>query len=151
MKASQKILKNLENGKEGAEDIAHVRTALALAQKSLELAEEAQASIPDTARDVYDDQVLFPVRIFVENLQLLKSLIEFNNAYASKGARRDSQVREQIRALGRSAREQLLNLRTSLEQGSSWKKWQDWYLPDNFRIHTPPPELEDMDRILEGL
>lgn len=151
MKASEKILKNLENGKAEAEDLAHVRTALALAQKSFELAEEAKASVPDIALDVYDDQVLFPIRIFVENLQLLKRLIEFNNAYVSKGGRRDSQAREQIRALGRSAREQLLNLRTSLEQGSSWEKWKGWYKPENFRIHTPPPELKDLDRILEGV
>jgi hypothetical protein len=149
MKASEKILNNLENGKAESEDLANVRTALALAQKSLELAEEAKASVPDAVLDVFDDQVLFPVRIFVENLQLLKSLIEFNNAYANN--RRDSRTRERVRGLGLHARDQLLNLRTSLELGSSWEKWKGWYKPENFRIHTPPPKLEDFDRVLEGL
>ena len=129
--------------------IGGVTTALALAQKSLELAEEAKASVPDAALDAFDDQVLFPVRIFVENLHLLKSLIEFNNAYANN--RRDSRTRERVRGLGLHARDQLLNLRTSLELGSSWEKWKGWYKPENFRIHTPPPKLEDFDRVLEGL
>ncbi len=149
MRASEKILNNLENGKAESEDLANVRTALALAQKSLELAEEAKASVPDAALDAFDDQVLFPVRIFVENLHLLKSLIEFNNAYANN--RRDSRTRERVRGLGLHARDQLLNLRTSLELGSSWEKWKGWYKPENFRIHTPPPKLEDFDRVLEGL
>ncbi len=151
MKASEKILKNLENGKVEMEELANVRTSLALAQKSLELAEEGLPFVPEHSINVYDDQVLFPVKIFVENLQFLKSLIEFNNAYVANPGRRNSKSREQIRALGLTAREQLLNLRISLEQGSRWEKWQGWYDPENFRIHTPPPALKDIDRVLETL
>ena len=151
MKSSARILKQIEKGEVERESLVTVRTSIALAQKSLELAEEGMTLVPQASKDVYDDQVLYPVRIFVENLQLWKSLIEFKNLVAAKRGSRDSKFRNEVRAAGCFAREQLVSLRTTLEQGSRWQKWEGWYRPENFRIHTPPPKIEEIDQILDRL
>ena len=150
-KASENILKKLDQSKAETENITNVRTSLALARKSLELALEAQPLVPDGAEKVFDDQIVFPCTLLVENLELLKSLIEFNNVYLANRGGRTTKAKERVRNAGRFAREKLLNLRTSLELGSSWEKWKNWTHPDNFRIHTPPPKLEDLDALLESL
>jgi hypothetical protein len=150
-KASEKILKNLNQRSFEMEEITDVRTSLALVRKSLELAEQAESLVPQSALDVFDDQVLFPCRLYGENLELLKSLIDFNNAYVANRGNRSSKAKAFVRTSGLFAREQLLNLRATLERGSRWKKWKNWTHPDNFRIHTPPPKLEDIDSIIQAL
>ncbi len=151
MKSSQKILDHIEQNEAEMEDLANVRTSLALAQKSLEWAEKAKTSVPPSSLNGFDDQVLFPCRIFVENLKLLKALIEFNNFYVTNRGRRNSKTRDRFRVLGLEAREQLVKLRILLEQGSSWGKWDGWYHPKHFRIHTQPPEIVAIDRVIENL
>jgi len=43
----------------------------------------------------------------------------------------------------------LAKMRTSLDQGSKWKKWDGWTKCENFRVFTPPPAIEQVDKIIE--
>ena len=105
--------------------------------------------VPETSRDIFDDQIVFPRRIFIQNLELLRSLIEFNNAY--RGGVSNASTRKHLEFLGKNTREKLLDLRAALETGSRWKKWRNWTHPENFPLQTAPPDLETIDAILEVL
>ena len=45
----------------------------------------------------------------------------------------------------------LLALRRKLEAGSGWEKWTYFYNPENFRIHTPPPTIEMIEKLISDL
>jgi len=43
----------------------------------------------------------------------------------------------------------LVKMRTTLDQGSNWKKWDGWTKCENFRVYTPPPKIEQVDKIIK--
>lgn len=150
MKLPEEILDNLNLRPVDRISLADLRTALALAHKSLELATEAEGLVMDESREVYDDQVAFPCRLMVANLEFAKTMVEFNNAYHTAGDR-DASEREELKELLGDARNQLIEFRSLLEQGSRWSKWKGWYAPDELKYYTLPPTLKDLDRVLERL
>jgi hypothetical protein len=150
-KHSTQLIKKMQSGTMEPEDLASVRTALALARKSLELAEEAQPLVQETALPVFDDQIRFPCQLYVRNLELLKSLIEFSNDFRLLSGNWSLKARETASLSGALAREKLLDLHAVLERGSRWEKWKGWTHPTNFRIHTPPPTLIDLEVVLQKL
>ncbi|MCW8925977.1 MAG: glycosyl hydrolase 115 family protein [Xanthomonadales bacterium] len=137
-KASQKILRALSEGKAAQIDIGPIRAALSLAKDSLSLALEAKRNVPPDSLDVFDDQLGYPVKIYVQNLELLESLADLNNALLQGKKTTD---------LAATARQRVRTLLNSLTSGSRWKKWDGWYLPENFRVHTPPVTLDDFDHV----
>jgi hypothetical protein len=103
-------------------------------------------AIQQKNRISFIDQVAFPTEIFYLNLQFLQSVMQLNNSLAEKEPNQ-SIIQQKSAAMKNS----LVNLRNKLAAGSGWEKWKDFYKPENFRIHTPPPTLEMIDKIIAGL
>lgn len=137
-------------------DTQRINDALAAAKESLGLAEKAAALVPPDARLVYDDQILFPAEIYYENLKLLLVTAETMNALADRrddklDAEKRKEAKERLATWKKRLPPQLKKLRDMLSEGSEWKKWEGWTKPENFRAITPPPELEDVERIVRTL
>lgn len=141
-KASQKIMKNLVQGIQQSYPAAAMKQSLKLAWKAEELARVSESQVPAGSIDVYDDQILFPVTLFRQNLELLESLILLNDAVTAE---------QDTAAAAGMARKRLATLHESLNAGSRWSKWEGWYLPENFRIHTPPPSIEELEKLIDSL
>ncbi len=77
---------------------------------------------------------------------MLKDVIVLNNTLAL-----DKNNTLLIRQKAATMRKSLVVLRETLIAGSGWEKWKNFYLPENFRIHTPPPTLEMMDKLIGTL
>ena len=148
-RSGRRILRNLKDENPKLPDLAATRAALTLARDSLQTARTAEQYVPPDGLDVFDDQVLFPITIYVQNLELLESLRLLNIAWLSlQGFDTSTESMPQLLDLATTARARLVSLLQSLEKGSRWKKWEDWYRPENFRIHTPPITLEEFDRVM---
>lgn len=137
-------------------DVEPARRAMVAATESLNLAEKAAAAVPPEAELVYDDQILFPARIYLENLKLYMLTAKTMNAFHD---RRDKslpkeqrkEAKANLKAWKKQMLAQLKKLRALLEQGSKWKKWEGWTHPDNFRKITPPPDVDRVERMIRSL
>ncbi len=79
-------------------------------------------------------------------MKFLQSVLLFNNAFAT-----DKTNKALIKQKADAMRNALIELRNKLTEGSGWAKWKDFYKPENFRIHTPPPAVEMIDKIIAGI
>jgi len=137
-------------------NMERVDTAISRAEESLSLAREAAALVPEGSELVYDDQVLFPAKIYLENLKLYKAAAETMNAFHD---RRSSELspeglKEAAKRLDLWKKRfvgQLIELRGILDEGSKWGKWDGWTKPENFRKITPPPDPDEVKRIVLAL
>ena len=130
-------------------DYSYIRPALEEAEKSLELAREAQKLVPPGPQKVFDDQILFPARIYLENLKLhaavagtIDSRCTLINPVA--GLKKKQQAMENIKKNKKEAPRHLAALLDLLREGSSFEKWEGWTLPENFRKYEPPPKMEKL-------
>jgi len=132
-------------------DYSYTGPALEAAEKSLALAEQARGKVREDMLMAYDDQILFPAKIYLENLRLHASvacLVDARcktiNPIAPIGETVDAiKARKECK---RSAPEHLEKLRQLLEQGSGWDKWEGWTDPENFRKYQPPPTMKELKR-----
>ena len=118
--------------------------ALHLAEASLHTAQAALPWVPADAQLVYDDQIVFPASIYLDNIRLLRAVVAYAQwiqAGTPDAVRYD--------ALAQQMRAALVKMRTTLNQGSQWKKWDGWTRCENFRVYTPPPTLELVDQLIE--
>jgi len=132
---------------------SYMAPALESAQKSLELAGRAAALAPENAREIFNDQVLFPATIYLANLKLHRSVTgaadakcEMLNPSAPPGKK--IQARRRLKQFKSQAPAELQELRRLLEQGSGWEKWEGWSRPENFRKYQPPPTVEELKTAL---
>lgn len=137
-------------------DMAPIDESLEHARKSLALAGQAAALVPPESELVYDDQILFPAKIYLENLKLYKATAETMNAFFDRHD--DSLSKEQVldakkrlNMWKRRVPPQLEKLRAMLDEGSKWKKWDGWTACENFRKITPPPDPALVERIIRSL
>ena len=137
-------------------DLDKINEGLVHAKESLELAEKAASLVPPESELVYDDQILFPARIYYENLKLYQTAAETMSAFADRhndsltaAERKDAKKR--LNTWKKRMLSQLKKLRALLAEGSKWKKWDGWTHPDNFRKITPPPDVADVERIIRSL
>jgi len=127
---------------------------LNLARKSLELAEAARELVSEDARMCYDDQVLFPAKIFLANMEVTAAalgLAEGRGALMNPFAGIDKkiaafQARPEQKRQAAASLDRLLKL---LEAGSGWDKWEGWTKVENFRKYEPPPTLDELARALK--
>ena len=124
--------------------IENVSEALGLASSSWEIAKYSSDLVPHEAQLVYDDQIVFPALIYKKNLELLKAVVMLSD-YLKNEVYNDSL----FLFYTTQARDRLVDLRSTLDQGSAWKKWDGWTKPENFRVHTPPPAIEYFDSIIQ--
>ena len=113
-------------------DIEKSLVLLSEAQKDLD---RAYSLIADDEKLLFDDQLVFPLRILKENIEFLRLVVVANNE------------RFENKEISVDLVSQLLLQRKLLVEGSKWDKWEGWTHPDNFRVYTPhykKQELEDL-------
>ena len=137
-------------------DDSYLDGAIEDAKRSLELAEQAVLIIPVDAMPVFEDQIMFPAIIYLENLKLFKTVVETMNAFQrahddALSADERSAARADLDTWKKRMPPQLAKLRDLLSEGSKWEKWAGWTHPDNFRKITPPPDPGDVKRIVRSL
>lgn len=145
MNTSVQILTKIAKKNYSLESLTNVETSIIPAEKAFLLAKKLLPTIAENKRTSYIDQIAYPSEIYLLNLKFLKSVILFNNALSNQNKTDD------IKQKGEEMKQALVALRNKLTEGSGWEKWQDFYKPENFRIHTPPPTLEMMDKIVGGI
>ena len=85
---------------------------------------EAELSLKQSERLLFNDQFVFPLKIFTENMKFLNMVLKAHNDRFSG------------RPVTVDLKKQLLHQRELLIEGSDWKKWDGWTHPDNFRVYT---------------
>jgi hypothetical protein len=134
-------------------DYAYVKPALEAAEQSLQLAEQAAALVPAEDRLVFDDQVLFPAKIYLANLRLHAAIAGIIEAEAqildplAPSSKKIAAIKK-ISDLKKQAPQELDRLLELLEQGSGWDKWDGWTRPENFRKYQPPPTRQELQAAL---
>ncbi|HOX28471.1 MAG TPA: glycosyl hydrolase 115 family protein, partial [bacterium] len=137
-------------------DTSTVARAMGFAEASLASAEQAAASVPSDARLLYDDQILFPARIYLQDLKLYQASAETMRAFDDKKnpatspeGRKEAKAR--LEDWKRKLPVELKTMIDLLNQGSSWKKWEGWTKVENFRKITPPPDPAIVGRTVKSL
>ena len=142
MNESVKLLNNIQKKIYVEASLTAVDSSLIPAEKAFQLAKQLLAKCDPARKLSYQVQVFFPSKIFYMNLRLLQSILQLNNALAT-----DKNNQKLITIRAEAMRNTLIELRQTLAEGSGWAKWKDFYKPENFRIHTPPPTVETVDKL----
>jgi hypothetical protein len=143
MKDSVQMLARMRKDEPTFRDPVPAQAALDYAESALAAADRAAARIRQGAELTFADQLRFPIEIYAQNLRFNIAMTAANNATVT-GASLSGH-----RAAVEGAVAELRRLRTLLESGSGWAKWDGWYAPENFRIHTPPPTIAEVEALLE--
>lgn len=146
MNKTVQTLASIERKNYKFESLDAVETSMKASEQVLLRVHDLLPTIQPSKRISFVDQIAFPAEIFHLNLQLLKSTLLLNNSLANQA--QDPAV---IKPLGEDLKNNLVELRKKLTAGSGWKKWENFYNPENFRIHTPPPSIERIDNLLSSL
>ncbi|HOO57088.1 MAG TPA: glycosyl hydrolase 115 family protein [bacterium] len=156
MTRTVEMVDNLRYLKPVSPDLEAIEATMEEAKISLSLAEEAEALVPPESALAFDDQILFPAKIMVENIKLnyviaktTQALIDRNDKELTLEQRKAAKA--ELKKWKSISVQQLIALRKMLEEGSKWDKWEGWTHPDNFRCIKPPPDIEDLERIVRSL
>jgi hypothetical protein len=143
MNKTVQILNTIEKKNPKLESLEAVETSIKASEQALKLVHELAPTIEGNKRMSFTDQIAYPTEIFNLNLLLLKSALVLNNSLVNELSDPAS-VKQKSEELKKS----LIALRKKLTNGSGWEKWENFYNPENFRIHTPPPSIERVDNLL---
>ncbi|MBK9678674.1 MAG: glycosyl hydrolase 115 family protein [Saprospiraceae bacterium] len=146
MNESVKLLNKIAKHEYNLEPLSLINASFTPAAKALELVKAVRPRVPHNKIVSFEDQVAYPTEIFYLNLQFLQSVLLFNNALAQH-----PDDKAMILQQGTVLKKGLLALRRKLEAGSGWEKWTNFYNPENFRIHTPPPTIEMIEKLISDL
>lgn len=143
-----KTLNLLQKGKVLKVDDYAIKRAHDFANEAYLMAEKNKEKIKAKDLNVYNDQILFPAKIFMENVQLAEAVIVFNNTVYKLKNEPFKVGRDDLDEVGMDMLNKLITLRKSLDSGSGWDKWEGWTKCKNFRMHTPPPTIEEVESVL---
>ena len=146
IKATENLLKNMEKNNFQLQSLTAAEESIVASERALEMVKQI---LPDLAPDKkisFVDQIAYPTEIFLLNLKLLETAILLNNSLVNH-ANNSALIKQKSEEM----RNSLISLLEKLSQGSGWEKWDNFYNPENFRIHTPPPTIEWVDKILNQL
>lgn len=143
MKDSRQLLRHANQGRMEHRDLLPHEQSLEHAEQALGWANQAAEHVPASASHTFEDQVRYPIRIFIQNLRLHLALGQLSNT-VFEGALSPDQREIMVDV----CTERLRRFRETLAAGSGWDKWAGWYAPENFRIHTPPPTFADLEPLL---
>jgi hypothetical protein len=146
MNTTVQLLNKLQKKNYSKESMSKIDSTMEPAKQAWELSEKTLPLVASAKKTSYIDQVWYPSKIFYLDQQLLYSALLLNNTLAAD-RKNQALIKEQAAAM----RKALVLLRETLTEGSGWDKWTNFYLPENFRIHTPPPELALVDQIIKEL
>jgi hypothetical protein len=128
------------------ESFSKIDSSIIPSKKALDIVKQISGKVIASKWNSFNDQIAFPAEIYYLDLLFYKSVIEYNNALVN-----DRNNRTRISEKGAAMRSILEQLRNTLTKGSGWDRWKNFYLPENFRIHTPPPTLEMIDKLIGSL
>ena len=146
MKATHQLLKKMEKKDFKIESLDNIEESIELSEKALDIVRQLLLDVEPNKKNSFMDQIAFPTEIFLLNSELLKSTILLNNCLADK-----TSDRTLVKQWSKELKYSLKLLREKLSQGSGWEKWGNFYNPENFRIHTPPPTIERVDQLIDQL
>ncbi|HEX5026865.1 MAG TPA: glycosyl hydrolase 115 family protein [Agriterribacter sp.] len=146
MNTAVQLLNRMEKKEYKIESLSSVDSSIIPAEKAFLLSRELTQNVDAQKRISFIDQVAYPSEIFYLDLKFLQSVILLNNTL-TKDIK--DKIAVQQRAVQMKSR--LIELRTALSKGSGWDKWKDFYKPENFRIHTPPPSIQRIEEMIAGL
>lgn len=141
MAKTVEILNQLKANKAIFQKTDSIKKAFILANEATELAYQAVKKVGESEKDVFDDQIRFPAKIYKLNTDLLMKMAIFNNLTIAGN-------QHEIKKSGKLLKKSLATLRNTLNKGSRWKKWDGWYKPENFRVYTPPPNSAEVDEVI---
>ncbi len=143
------ILKNLADKKLEKVSLPEIASATGLAELSLQTAENTLPAVPETCFLVYDDQIVFPARIYEMNLRLLEATALYNNFLVELQNHPNMPAKTELyEQYSYALRMALISIRNTLTEGSMWKKWEGWTKPEHFRLYNPMPKVEWVDEII---
>lgn len=146
MNTTVQLLNQMEKKIYRKESMAKIDSTLLPAEQAWQLSEKLLPMIAADKKNSYIDQIAYPSKIFYLDQQLLKDVLLLNNTLSS-----DKNNTTLVKQQAANMRKSLIVLRETLTAGSGWEKWKNFYLPENFRIHTPPPTLEMVDKLISTL
>jgi hypothetical protein len=146
MKATDNLLKKMGRRDFQSESLGEVEASIKASEKALKIVNQIIPDIEPSKKMSFIDQVAYPTEIFLLNLKLLESAILLNNSLVNQASDRTI-----VKQKSKKMRNRLISLLEKLSQGSGWEKWDNFYNPENFRIHTPPPTIERVDRLIQQL
>jgi len=146
MKATEKLLKKMKKRNFQSESLHDVEESIIAAEKALKIVNQIRPNLAPDKKMSFVDQIAYPTEIFHLNLKLLESTILLNNCLVDNA--NDLTI---IKQESNKMKNSLISLLEKLSQGSGWEKWDNFYNPENFRIHTPPPTIEQVDRIIQQI
>jgi hypothetical protein len=142
--ASVNTLNNIEKGEfVSSNDFRSTLKGIGLAKASLETAITAASLVPEEAQLVYEDQIVFPATIYYDNIVLLETVTLYCE-FLQSGIE-DAKTYD---IYANNMRNALIKMRNTLDEGSKWKKWEGWTKCENFRVYTPPPSIEFVDKVI---
>jgi hypothetical protein len=144
----RRTLRRLNEELPQREERLAVEKALPYARQAVQKAEAAAQVASSTHRRTLNDQLLFPARIYRDNLALYHAVLLWHEALSAYRSTADPESLKSARSHGKDALGQLQDLIDLLRSGSGWSKWEHWYDPENFRIHTPPPTVDELKAAL---
>lgn len=143
------LLNSIEKQSIRKKDVFMVEHALLLAENAYRRALAIEGKVTLQGKKTFNEQLLFPTRIFKQNLEMYLATIHFNNLLYKVNQGEVSVNQEEFNKLSTNLKKALDRLCQSLTNGTGWNKWENFYLPQNFRIHTPPPTKDKVDKVIE--
>ena len=92
--------------------------------------------------NTFYEQILFPTHIFKINVELYLATLKYNNIIYEIYKKNNVVNKSSLSRTEFNLKNKLSELRAILKDGSGWDKWTGFYLPENFRMHTPPPAMD---------
>ena len=134
-KNTAEILAGLAEDKTGNIDLNPISDAIRLSRRSLELAQDATKKVPADKSKKFESQILFPAKIFAQNLELLESLSQLSNAWKIYRLFPPNEVsRQRVTGLLAEAQGKAENLQATLANGPGGEGFKN---PENW---VPKPE-----------
>lgn len=146
MKETENLLKKMTKRDFQSVSLDDVNKSIKASRKALKIVNQIIQDIEPSKKMSFIDQVAYPTEIFLLNLKLLESAILLNDSLVNQ-----SNNSALIKQKSEELRNSLISLLQKLSQGSGWEKWENFYNPENFRMHTPPPTIEQVDQLLSQI
>ncbi len=146
MNTAVQLLGKMEKRFYGVESMAKIDSSLLPAAEAWKFSQRLLPKVAEPFKLSFIDQIYFPTEIFYLDLKFLQSVLLLNNTLAKK-----INDKTLLKTQALDMRNTLALLRDTLTKGSGWDKWNGFYLPENFRIHTPPPSMDYIDKLMAGL
>lgn len=135
-------INDLEKGNLEYKSLDVVEQTLAIADDVYNMAVDIESEIPMESLNTFYEQILLPTHIFKINVELYLATLKYNNIIYEIYKKNNVVNKSSLSRTEFNLKNKLSELRAILKDGSGWDKWTGFYLPENFRMHTPPPAMD---------